>query len=216
MMAERLFKFLRRGSVGPFSGFEWQPGKWVEASGGLEACVNGVHVCRLVDLPYWLADELWLVEAEGERLEHAQKLVVRRARLRSPVEGWPKPIARELAKDCVWRVRDLAVAQLQRLGQPEAELLAEARSLNALGELAAKAGRSRRPDRPAAAAGFLGYAEDAVEYAKSRDAVAARYVSYVAAHAADRAAPTERLAPGVTRFAQERERQARVLEKLRV
>lgn len=213
-MAERLYKFLRRGAVGPFSGHEWRQGEWVTASGELEACVNGVHVCRAEDLPYWLADELWVVDVEGERLEHGQKLVVCRAQLRSRVEGWPTPIGRELARDCVWRVRDLAVGELERTGQPEAEELKACRSLSALGGAAGRAGRRRRLDRPSAAAEFLGYAQDAVEFAASRDAVAARYVSYVAAHAADRAQPGERLAPGVTRFALERERQARKLREL--
>jgi hypothetical protein len=212
-MTERLYKFLRRGAVAPFSGQEWRKGEWVTASGELAACVNGVHVCRPEDLPYWLADELWLVDVDGERLEHDQKLVVRRARLRSRVEGWPKPIAREFTKDCVWRVRDLAVGELERTSQPEAEELKACRSLSALVAAAGKGTRRRRPDRPAAAAEFLGYAKDAVEYAGSRDTVAARYVSYVAAHAADRTEPSERLAPGVTRFALERERQARKLQE---
>jgi hypothetical protein len=215
-VAERLYKFLRRGSIAPFSGREWRAGEWVTAPGELEACINGVHVCRPQDLPYWLADELWLVDVDGERLEHPQKLVVRRARLRSRVDDWPRPVARAFATDCVWRIRNLAVDELERTAQPEADELKACRSLSALGEAAGKGARRRRPDRPAAAAEFLGYATDAVEFAQSRDAVAARYVSYVAAHAADRAEPGERLAPGETRFARERERQAGKLEELGV
>ena len=86
-VAESLYKFLRRGSVGPFSGRVWRIGEWVAAEGRLEACRNGVHVCRPGDLPYWLADELWQVEVEGEQIEHDQKLVVRRARIRAGAQS---------------------------------------------------------------------------------------------------------------------------------
>lgn len=213
-MAERLYKFLRRGSVASFSGHVWLPGEWVSVEGKLEACSNGVHVCRPGDLPYWLAEELWEVDVDGERLEDEQKVVVRRARLRARVEGWPSPIAQDFAKDCAWRVRDLVVAELERTGKAEVEALVDCRSLRALGESAARAARQRRPERPAIVAEFLGYAQDAAEFARRPPATAARYASYVAAHAASRSSPTERLPPGASTFARERERQASVLGEL--
>jgi hypothetical protein len=213
-VAEPLYKFLRQGAIAPFSGHEWREGEWVTVSGELEACSNGVHVCRRRDLPYWLADELWLVDVDGERLELGQKLVVRRAQLRSRVKDWPNPVARDFALDCVWHVRDLAVRELERNGQAEAEELRSCRSVSALGDAAGKGMRRRRPDRPAVAADFLGYAQDAAEFATGDSALAARYVSYIAAHAADRAEPEERLRPGVTCFERERERQAVKLQEL--
>jgi hypothetical protein len=213
-VAERLYKFLRRGSIAPFSRHVWRTGEWVIAAGELEPCTNGVHVCRHADLPYWLADELWEVDVAGDRIEHEQKLVVRRARLRALVDGWPNPIARSFARDCVWRVRDLVVDELRTACEPDADALAGCRSVPALGELAAAASRKRRPDRPAIVAEFLGYAQDAAAFAGKSDAIAARYVSYVAAHAADRSSGSERLPPGTTRFTLERERQAGVLQEL--
>ena len=213
-MAEPLYKVLRRRSVAPFSGHLWRIGEWVRAEGELVACVHGVHVCRRADLPYWLADELWEVDVAGDRLEHDQKLVVRRARLRARVDGWPSPLGRSFAGDCAWRVRDLVVEELRRAGEPDADALASCRSLRALGEIAATASRKRRADRPAIVAEYLGYAQDAAGFAAKPDAVAARYVSYVAAHAADRSSDSERLPPGTTRFTLERERQANVLREL--
>jgi hypothetical protein len=213
-VAERFYKFLLRGSIAPFSRHVWRIGEWVKTEGELDACTNGVHLCRQADLPYWLADELWEVDVAGDRIEHAQKVVVRRARLRARVDGWPTPLGRSFARDCAWRVRDLAVDELRRAAEPDADALAGCRSLRALGEVSAAASRKRRPDRPAIVAEFLGYAQDAADFAAKPDAVAARYVSYVAAHAADRASTGERLPPGTTRFTRERERQASVLHEL--
>lgn len=213
-MAERLYKFLRRGSIAPFSRHVWRIGEWVKAEGELDACTNGVHLCRQADLPYWLADELWEVDVAGDRIEHEQKVVVRRARLRARVDDWPSPIGRRFATDCAWRVRDLVVDELRKAGEPYIDALGSCRSLRALGEVATTAARRRRPDRPAIVAEFLGYAQDAADFAGKSDAIAARYVSYVAAHAADRSSGSERLPPGTTRFTRERERQAGVLHEL--
>lgn len=213
-MAERFYKFLRRGGFAPFSGLAWPVGEWVKADGRLEPCVNGIHVCRFGDLPYWLSDELWEVDVAGDRVPDAQKLVVTRARLRERVAGWPKPIARALANDCVWRVRELAVRELTRMEQPEADELASCRSVRELGTVSGRALRRRRRDRPAAALDFIGFAVDAAEFASKGPTTAARYVSYVAAHAAEKAKPQRRLKPGESRFALERERQAAVLHEL--
>jgi hypothetical protein len=213
-VAERVYKFLRRGGVAPFSGFVWPVGQWVKAEGPLESCVNGIHVCRLGDLPYWLSDELWEVEVAGERLPDAQKLVVARARLRERVADWPKPIARAFANDCVWRVGELSVRELERMEQPEADELASCRSVRELAAVGGRALRRRRPDRPVEAVEFIGFAVDAAEFASKGPTTAARYVSYVAAHAAEKAKPERRLKPGESRFALERERQAAVLHEL--
>jgi len=212
-VAERFYKFLRRGGVAPFSGLAWRVGEWVKAEGALKPCVNGIHVCRLGDLPYWLSDELWEVDVLGDRVPAAQTLVVARARLRERVGGWPKPIARALANECVWRVRELAVRELTRLKQPEADELASCSSVRDLGAVSGRALRRRR-ERPAAALEFIGFAVDAAEFASKGPTTAARYVSYVAAHAAEKAKPEQRLRPGESRFALERERQAAVLQEL--
>jgi hypothetical protein len=212
-MADRLYKFLRRGRIARFSGLVWPLDEWVKVEAPLVPCVNGIHVCRPADLPYWLSDELWEVEVAGEPIPAAQKLVVERARLRARVERWPT-IARAFATDCARRAQELAVRELERLGQPEADELAACRNLPELKAVAERALRRRRPDRPVAAAEFIGFAVDAAEYASGRATTAARYVSYVAAHAAEKATPERRLKPGESRFALERDRQAAVLGEL--
>jgi hypothetical protein len=103
-------KFLAPGARGPLSGCAWPapgdgaPGAWVQAEGPLAPCARGVHVCRAVDLPYWIHDELWEVEAEGEFVEGTDCVVVRRARLVHRVAAWDGPGARRFAEACVSRV----------------------------------------------------------------------------------------------------------------
>jgi hypothetical protein len=89
------FKFLTRGAIGPLSGLAWPlpqggaPGPWVDAgAGALEQCVRGVHVCRPDDLAYWLSDEMWQVEVDGDQREGIDCLVVRRARLVRQLDAW--------------------------------------------------------------------------------------------------------------------------------
>ena len=61
------YKFLRSGRIGPFSAFRWpEPGVWVHAQRDLVACQRGIHACRPSDLPWWLADELWEIELDGD------------------------------------------------------------------------------------------------------------------------------------------------------
>src|SRR5919199_6253693 len=103
------YKFLARGRVGPFSGFEWPPaGEWVETDGPLAACRNGVHACELDDLPEWLSDELWRVELDGN-IERVDGIVVgERGRLVSRVDGWDDAAAREFPAACAARPRGRA------------------------------------------------------------------------------------------------------------
>jgi hypothetical protein len=90
----RTYKFLARGAVGPISGFAWPtpaahaPGAWLETEGDLEPCVRGTHVCRTEDLAYWIHDELWETEADGESVAGFDCLVTRRARLVRRFDGW--------------------------------------------------------------------------------------------------------------------------------
>ncbi len=94
------YKFLRAGSIGTFSGASWPaPGEWLEAAGALEACASGVHACPLDALAYWLDDELWTVELDGEMLDLGTALVARRGRLVARAEGWPQ-VSSEFARDC--------------------------------------------------------------------------------------------------------------------
>jgi hypothetical protein len=62
------YKFLERGRVAPFTGFEWPVDEWVEAS-AVDPCRRGIHACRVRDLPIWIDDELWQVELAGDVVE---------------------------------------------------------------------------------------------------------------------------------------------------
>jgi hypothetical protein len=94
------YKFLAAGARGRFTGFEWEPGAWVETSGPLEPCANGIHACGVEELPTWIGDELWAVELDGELVEDAGVLVARRARLVEQVAGWDRVTMREFASAC--------------------------------------------------------------------------------------------------------------------
>jgi hypothetical protein len=103
-----VYKFLSCGAVGPFSGFRWPtpaagaPGAWVAAA--REGAAYGVHACRASDLPYWMDDELWIAELEGEVRATEHQVVAPRARLVAPVAGWPE-LARALGDDCAAALR---------------------------------------------------------------------------------------------------------------
>lgn len=99
------YKFLAAGAVGPFSGFRWEPGTWVEAE-DLEECRTGIHACRTDDLPVWLDAELWEVELAGRIIEAERKVVAERARLTRRVESWTPTLAREFGRLCSRRTRE--------------------------------------------------------------------------------------------------------------
>jgi hypothetical protein len=109
------YKFLRANRIGPFSGFRWpEPDRWVRTGGDTDPCRRGIHACRPRDLPWWLADELWEIELEGEIRHHEHKLVAPAGRLRGRIEGWTAACAQEYADACAWRARDRAVDTLTR------------------------------------------------------------------------------------------------------
>ena len=94
-MSTIAYKFLARGAVGTVTEFAWpqptaagQPGAWIEAAAPIALCESGVHACRLPELAYWLHDELWLVELDGELREASDCVVASRARLVRPVQAW--------------------------------------------------------------------------------------------------------------------------------
>jgi hypothetical protein len=47
-----------------------------------------VHVCRAIDLAYWIHDELWNVEVDGAGVEGVDCLLFPRARLVRRIEAW--------------------------------------------------------------------------------------------------------------------------------
>lgn len=107
-MSELAYKFTLAGRRSPFTGFQWPLSQWVEAEGDIDLCVNGIHLCREEALPRWINDELWRVEVEDVHEEHEGVVVARRARLLERIEEWNRDTARELARSCAVRARQLA------------------------------------------------------------------------------------------------------------
>jgi hypothetical protein len=99
------YKFLDDGAVGPFTGFCWPVGEWVDA-GGVDPCLEGLHACRVRDLPVWLGRELWEIELDGALIEQERKLVARRGRLTRRVDVWDRRSAREFGHFCARRTRE--------------------------------------------------------------------------------------------------------------
>jgi hypothetical protein len=128
------YKFLRAGRTGPFSKFVWpEPGVWVRSGATTDPCKVGIHACRTRDLPWWLADELWEVELDGEPQVDEHKIVAPAGALRSKIDGWTAGCAQEYGEACAWRARDRASEALIRAGHgPTAVQLAACTTLDDL------------------------------------------------------------------------------------
>jgi len=99
------YKFLLAGRVAPFSAVTWpEPGEWLEAE-SVDLCRTGVHACRLPQLPYWLRDELWEVELEGETVESELAVAARRGRLIRRIDAWTGETAHAFAAACAAEAR---------------------------------------------------------------------------------------------------------------
>jgi hypothetical protein len=185
----KAYKFLLPGRIALFSGIEWPEDAWVEAEGPVEPCRRGVHACRVEELPYWLADELWVIELDGEILPDELKLVAARGRLVERVEAWDEQAQREFREACARRAAMHAADELR-----EAELEDLAAAVEAAADTAALA----EAETAAAAAAYARGKVDAARLAEvAADAAigiagdTAAGVAYVAAHVADlRTAPT--------------------------
>jgi len=207
-VSDRLFKFLRTDRLGPFSTVRWPTvGEWLDVPRPLRPCRNGLHVCTVADLPYWLSDELWEVEVAGERMGDQRKQVVERARLQARITWWPER-GWELADDCLAVLRNFTSDELQRAGR---DRLPEQATKEALKELVKR--EVGRVDVRLSAAGrsMLSFLSEALMYRAdepSGPAAAARHITFVTAYAADHVTRAQRLPLGTTAFGLERSRQA--------
>jgi hypothetical protein len=143
-----------------------------------EPCRAGIHACRPAHFPFWVAEELWVIELDGEVVESASKLVARRGRLVEPVEAWTAGGATAFGKDCALRARDLATDALVAAGWlGPAEQLGSCSSLDTLPGVAASMARQTTGQ----AALMAGYAADSAHYAAAGQPGVAAYVTAVAA-----------------------------------
>ena len=99
------YKFLDDGAVGPFTGFRWPVGEWVEA-GAVDPCLTGIHACQVRDLPVWLGRELWEIELSGEVIEQQRKVVAVRGRLIRRIDAWNEQVAHDFGRFCAQRTRE--------------------------------------------------------------------------------------------------------------
>lgn len=212
------YKFLATGAVGPFSGYRWprpsghEPGGWVMAEDGLDPCRSGLHICRSADLPFWVSEELYVVEVDGPVTEYESFVLANRARL---VRGsaWGRRVAGSFSRACAWRVRDLAAEALVRTGRREEadQLLACA----SLGALEATVGRLAERDIASTSA-VTGYVQDVLSFTGGAErtsgwASATATTAFVAAAAARATAQED---SGTAAWAAERRRQASWMAEL--
>jgi hypothetical protein len=114
-----------------FSGFRWpvpgpadDGGSWVEA-GRVVPCREGIHGSRPSGVGFWLNEDLWELELDGDITEVGTKVVATRGRLTRRIEEWAGGAARELVEATAFRARDTAVT-FCRNGSSEASDAADA------------------------------------------------------------------------------------------
>lgn len=121
------YKFLLAERRSAITGFRWPLSGWVEASGPLSPCRNGIHACRIRDLPHWIGPHLWAIEIVGEVQEAPNGVLARRGRLVAEVSEWADGGAREFAEDCARRAQELA-GDTWPVGPRAADAVADART----------------------------------------------------------------------------------------
>ena len=122
------YKFLAEDGTGRFSRFAWpqpsgwlrrRPGDWVEAE--VDPCRSGVHACRVMDLPYWVAPALYEIELDGEVRTEQIKVIAPRGRLVRRITKWNGRTREEYARRCIARMEEQSAAapQLAKWGPRE-------------------------------------------------------------------------------------------------
>ncbi|WP_422772777.1 hypothetical protein ACN28C_07235 [Plantactinospora sp. WMMC1484] len=207
----RYYKFLAAGRIGPFSRQTWSTA-W-RSEPAIVPCRQGLHVCRVDDLPYWLHDELWEVEVEGPVLAMERQVIAGRGHLREQVGEWNAQARQEFVRACLTRIAGHAAEECGD-ALDDGSLVAAAERLATvgpvdLGEVAdlAMARQERAALRGRSVAAWVcGYLADAVEMVESYPVAA---LGYVAARAADARTGDD----GVDRYLLERAWQAEWLTR---
>lgn len=162
----KLYKVLREDGRTTFGRRGWdlptdtRPGRWRSVAGVLEACENGLHLCRGDQLLDWVGPVLYEVETRGRVIDAGDKMVARGARLTARVETWNACTLRLFAADCAERAlrreiergrtpdpRSLAAVGASRAfarGGIDAEELAAARAAARAAAAAEAAGSAER------------------------------------------------------------------------
>lgn len=112
------YLFLGHGATSTFDGRRWPtpagaPGEWV--SGRVEA-PDAARGCGPADLPYWIDDELWVVELDGVLRHDSHVTRASHGRLHRRVDAWDATAAAQMAFSCAARARDVAVDALRTAG----------------------------------------------------------------------------------------------------
>jgi hypothetical protein len=105
------YKFLRPDGTSVFTVFRWPlpdrgPGAWVDAR--VDPCRSGIHACRTADLPLWVGRRLYVIELEGDIVEHRTKIVAPRGRLLSRINAWEDEVRDAYTRMCAERAHALA------------------------------------------------------------------------------------------------------------
>ena len=105
------YKLLRSDGTGVFTRFAWPlpdggPGAWVDAPA--DPCREGIHACRVGDLPYWAGRLLYEIELGGEVVEQATKVVAPRGRLVRQVDAWDDAFRAGYTRWCADRAHEIA------------------------------------------------------------------------------------------------------------
>jgi len=149
-----------------------RPGAWREVTGKVVPCKNGLHLLRAQDIRTWLrTGVLWEVEAGPERIDHGDKIVVRKARLVRKAATIDAKVLRLLAADFAEHV--LPIFEKKRPGdlrprEAIAAARAYARGKIGLGELQEKGAAAAAAYDAAADAAYAAHAAYAARSEEER------------------------------------------------
>ena len=176
----------------------------MESDGPPSPSRRGLHLSRVADLPYWLGEELYAVEVDGDVVEGRSVVAASRARLTERVTGWHRDAAVAFGRDCVWAARDVVVRLLRTAGRdPAADALEAVPTLTVLAASADDVAQREA----ASATDDLGYLADAARFAEQIEGEAA-WASQAATVALVTATAAARGGGAGSSWAGERARQA--------